>query len=337
MDAWIIFVIIFVVALIIIIIVSSRKRNKTKQQPKRTIQAYLDYGDFAAAGRLYLEQNRQSDVAELYFQIPPEKRPAYESMIVQKLGQQGAQFFWVKIGRTYERSAPEKARVAFLLAGAFFDAIKMYIDSDDTMRSIELISNIPANQREGTVRRLSQYAFNRGKYQIAGDLLRAIGLEDEASAILAVAAHEFGAIERPQVAADIYDSVGRQDLAGVSQERQGEIALSEGRIEAAKEAFQKAIQAYDESSRPKDALRVEERLKKFSLLDAFRETAAKGNVDMAEDMLDEISASFPGIALSDLYAEMASVLEKNGRVSEAITYYDKAADSTNNPLKKQSY
>ncbi|HUU79789.1 MAG TPA: hypothetical protein VMX55_15735 [candidate division Zixibacteria bacterium] len=269
--------------------------------------------------------------------MPPEKRPAYETMIVQKLGQQGAQFFWIKTGRRLERIAPEKARIAFLLAGAYFDAVKMYVDTDDAQRAAEIISNIPVNLQEGTVRRLSQYAFNRGKFPIAAELLRSIGFVDEADAILAVGAHDYGAIERPQVAADLYDEVGRQDLAGASQERQGEIALSEGRIEAAKTAFEKAIQAYDDSSRPKDALRVEDRLKKFELLEQFREYAASGDVDDAEDMIDEINKSFPGIAISDLYAEIASVLEKSNRTSEAITYFDKAADSTNNPVKKQSY
>ena len=284
-----------------------------------------------------MSQNRQSEAADLYFQMPPEKRPRFESMIVQKLGQQGAQFFWIKTGRRLERSNPEQARVSFLLARAYFDAVKMYIDTDDTAQAINIINQIPTNLQEGTVRRLAQYAFNRGKYAVAGDLLRSIDLDDEANAILAVAAHEFGAIERPQVAADIYDSVGRQDLAGASQERQGEIALSEGRIEAAKKAFKKAVKAYDDSNKPKDALRVEERLEKFDLLDKFREYAAKGQVDDAEDMIDTISDSFPGIALSDLYAEIASVLEKNNRKSEAITFYDKAADSTNNPMKRQSY
>ena len=311
-------------------------KKKQKKQPK-TIQSYLQFGDYVSAGSLYLSQNRQSEAADLYFQMPPEQRPRYESMIVQKLGQQGAQFFWIKTGRRFERSNPEKARISFLLARAYFDAVKMFIDVDNTQQAIDIITAIPTNLQEGTVRRLAQYAFNRGKYTVAGDLLRSINLDEEANAILAVAAHEFGAIERPQVAADMYDTVGRQDLAGASQERQGEKALSEGRIEAAKAAFQKAVKAYDESNKPKDALRVEERLEKFDLLDKFREYAAKGRVDDAEDMLDQISSSFPGIAISDLYAEIASVLEKNNRKSEAITYYDKAADSTNNPMKRQSY
>ena len=297
----------------------------------------MSYGDYLSAGRLYLREKRHTEAADLYFQMPPEKRPSYEEMIRQNLGQQGSQFFWIKTGRRFERVSPEKAQIAFLLAGAYFDAIKMYIDTDNPTQAVNLISSIPPNLQEGTIRRLSQYAFNRAKYSIAGELLRAIGYVDEADAILAVAAHEFGAIERPQMAADLYDSVGRQDLAGQSQERQGEKALSEGRIEEAKNAFEKAVQAYDDSGQPKDALRVEERLKKFDLLTRFREYVADGNVDYAEDMIDTISDNFPGIAISDLYAEIASVLEKNDRITEAITYYDKAADSTNNPLKRQSY
>lgn len=323
--------------MIILIASFKRKKKKDKKTPTKTIQAYLEYGDFVSAGSLYLKQNKQSEAANLYFQMPPEKRPRYETMIVQRLGQQGAQFFWIKTGRNFERSNPARARIAFLLANAYFDAVKMYIDTDDVSQAIVVVNNMPTNLQVGTVRRLAQYAFNRGKYAIAGDLLRAINLGDEANAILAVAAHEYGVIERPQVAADIYDSVGRQDLAGASQERQGEIALSEGRIEAAKDAFEKAIKAYDESNKPKDALRVEQNLGKFDLLDRFREYAAKGRVDDAEDMIDAISSSFPGIAISDLYAEIASVLEKNNRITESITYYDKAADSTNNPIKRQSY
>ncbi len=324
--------------MIIIIASLKRKKKKDKKAPIKTIQTYLEYGDFQSAGSLYLKQNKQTEVADLYFQMPPEKRPMYESMIVQKLGKQGAQFFWIKTGRRFERSNPARAQISFLLANAYFDVVKMYIDADDVSRAINIVSNnIPVNLRAGTVRRLAQYAFNRGKYTIAGDLLRAINLDEEADAILAVAAHEYGAIERPQVAADIYNSVGRQDLAGVSQERQGEIALSEGRIKAAKTAFKKAVKAYDGSNNPKDALRVEQHLEKFDLLDRFREYAAKGRVDDAEDMIDAISSSFPGIAISDLYAEIASVLEKSKRTSDAITYYDKAADSTNNPIKRQSY
>ncbi len=324
--------------MIIIIASIRRKKGKDKKTPTKTIQAYLEYGDFVSAGSLYLKQNKHVEASNLYFQIPPEKRPSYESMIVQKLGQQGAQFFWIKTGRRFERSNPERAQISFLLANAYFDVVKMYIDTNDVSRAINIVTNnMPVNLRAGTVRRLAQYAFNRGKYTIAGDLLRAINLGEEADAILAVAAHEYGAIERPQVAADIYDSVGRQDLAGASQERQGEIALSEGRIEAAKSAFKKAVEGYDGSNKPKDALRVEQNLEKFDLLDRFREYVTKGQVDNAEDMIDAISSSFPGIAISDLYAEIASVLEKSNRTTDAITYYDKAADSTNNPIKRQSY
>lgn len=336
MDAWIIFIAIFVVA-VAIIIIASVKRKKSRKKPEKTVQSYIEYGDYVAAGRLHLQNNQQTLAADLYFQIPPEKRPAYESMILHKLGQQGAQLFWIKTGRRFERSEPEKARIAFMLANAFFDAVKMYVDKDDSVRAVEMLNHIPQSQREGTVRRLSQYAFNRAKYTIASDLLRSIGHKEEADAIMAVAAHEFGTIQRPQVAADIYDSVGRQDLAGASQERRGELALKEGRIEEAKVAFKKAIEAYDDSNNPKDALRIEERLKKFDLLDAFRDYVSNGNISAAENMLDEISDHFPGIAISDLYAEIASILEKKGDSTEAITYYDKAADSTNNPVKRQAY
>jgi hypothetical protein len=38
-----------------------------------------------------------------------------------------------------------------------------------------------------------------------------------------------------------------------------------------------------------------------------------------------------------LYAEIAAVLERSGEASDAVTYYDKAADSTHNPLKRQGY
>ena len=336
MEAWIIVLVIFIIG-IIIVIIASLKNKKSKKKPQKTIQAYLNYGDYVSAGRLYLDENQQDDAADLYFQTPPEKRPAFESMITQRLGQQGSQLFWIKVGRRFERSAPDRARLAFLLAGAYFDVAKMYIDIDDSIRAVEVINHIPINQREATVRRLSQYAFNRAKYTISSDLLRVVGFGDEADAILAVAAYDFGAIDRPQVAATMYDTVGRQDLVGASQERQGEIALSEGRIDAAKQAFEQAIKAYDDTNQPKDALRVEERLKKFALLEQFREYITNGNVSTAEAMLTEISDNFPGIALSDLYAEIASVLEKNGKITGAVTYYDKAADSTNNPLKKQSY
>jgi len=337
LDPWLIFVIVFACAVLIVIIASANRKNRKKKQPKQDIQTFVNFGDYVSAGATHLKQRRETEAANLYFQTPPEKRPAYEAMINQRLGQQGAQLFWIKTGRRFERTNPENARIAFLLAGAYFDAVKMFVDRNDVNRAIEIINQMPTNMQEGTVRRLSQYSFNRGKYPIAADLLRAIGFADEADAIIAVAAHEFGTIERPEVAADLYDTVGRQDLVGESQEQLGEKALLEGKVEAAKIAFEKAVKAYDDSSQPKDALRVEERLKRFSLLEEFREMASEGRAEEAEDMIDEISSHFPGIAISDLYAEIASVLERSGKPSEAVTYYDKAADLTNNPLKRQGY
>jgi tetratricopeptide (TPR) repeat protein len=336
MQPWQIFIIVFGVVLLIIIIILARNKNK-KKKPKKTVQTYLNFGDFVSAGRIYLRQKNEAQAVELYFRTPPEKRPQFESMVIQQLGQQGAQLFWIKAGRRFERIDPEKARISFLLAGAYFDAVKMYIDRNDNSNAIELVKHIPVNYQESTVRRLSQYSFNRGKYHVAADLLKAIGFVDEADAILAVGAHDYQAIERPEVAANMYDSVGRQDLVGESQEQRGERALAEGRIQEAKTAFEQAVKAYDESSQPKDALRVEERLKKFDLLDKFREYAASGNADAAEDMIDQISNHFPRIAISDLYAEIAAVLERSGKPSDAVTYYDKAADSTNNPVKRQGY
>ncbi len=318
-------------------IIISSARRKGKKQPKRAIQTYLDHGDYLSAGKLLFQQKKEAEAADLYFQTPPEKKPLYETMIQQQLGNQSAQLFWIKTGRRYERSNQERAKIAYLLAGAYFDAVKMFIDVNDPRNAIEIVRYIPINQQESTVRRLSQYSFNRGKYTTAADLLRAIGLVDEADAIVAVAAHEFGAIERPEVAATLYDSVGRHDLVGESQENRGEQALKEGKIETAKKAFEQAVKAYDDSNQPKDALRVEERLKNFDLLDRFREYAADGSVESAENMIDQISDSFPAIAISDLYAEIAAVLERSGRPSEAVTYYDKAADTTNNPVKRQGY
>ncbi|MBY8994779.1 MAG: E3 ubiquitin protein ligase [Candidatus Heimdallarchaeota archaeon] len=336
MDPWLVFLIIFVFVVIVIVIASLRRKGQ-KKEPRRAVHTYLEHGDYVSAGRMHLQQKKEEEAASLYFQIPPDKKPLYESMILQQLGAQSAQLFWIKTGRRLERSSPEHAKIAYLLAGAHFDAVKMFIDRNNPTDAIEIVKHIQVSHQESTVRRLSQYAFNRGKYTIAADLLRAIGLVDEGDAILAVAAHEFGAIERPEMAATMYDSVGRQDLVGESQEHRGEQALSQGKIEEAKVAFEEAVKAYDESNQPKDALRVEDRLKKFNLLDKFRDYAANGNAEAAEDMIDEISASFPAIAMSDLYAEIAAVLERSGRPSDSVTYYDKAADSTNNPLKRQGY
>ncbi|MCK5185071.1 MAG: E3 ubiquitin protein ligase [Candidatus Heimdallarchaeota archaeon] len=336
MEAWQIFLFIFGFVVLIIIIAALR-RKKQKKEPRQAVHTYLEHGDYVSAGRMFLRQKKEIEAANLYFQMPPDKKPLYESMILQQLGAQSAQLFWIKTGRRLERSSPDQAKMAYLLAGAHFDAVKMFIDRNNPTDAIEIVKQIPISHQESTVRRLSQYAFNRGKYPIAADLLRAIGLVDEGDAILAVAAHEFGAIERPEIAATMYDSVGRQDLAGESQEHRGEQALSQGKIEEAKAAFAEAVKAYDESNQPKNALRVEERLKKFNLLDKFRDYAADGNAEAAEDMIDEISTSFPAIAMSDLYAEIASVLERSGRPSESVTYYDKAADSTNNPVKRQGY
>ncbi|NHJ40386.1 MAG: E3 ubiquitin protein ligase [Asgard group archaeon] len=336
METWLILFISFV-GLLVILIIALTKNKRKKKQPQKTVQTYLNFGDYISAGRVYLRQKNESEAIDLYFKTPPDKKPLYESMVVQELGHQGAQLFWIKAGRRFERTDPEKARVAYLLAGAYFDAVKMYIDKNDSENAIDLVLHIPVNFQESTVRRLSQYSFNRGKYSISADLLRGIGLVDEADAIIAVGAYEYQAIERPEVAANLYDSVGRQDLVGESQEQRGERALAEGRIQEAKIAFEEAVKAYDESNQPKDALRVEEFLKKFDLLDKFREYASNGNVDAAEDMIDEISNHFPRISISDLYAEIAIVLERSGRPSEAVTYYDKAADSTHNPLKRQGY
>ena len=336
MQPWQIFLIVFGVTLLLIIIIASRKKKK-KKKPSKSAQTYLNYGDYLSAGRLYLKQKNEVEAAELYFKTPPDKRPQFESMVEQQLGRQGAQLFWIKTGRRLERLSTEKAKIAYLLAGAYFDAVKMFVDKNDTKSAIDLIKYIPPNFQENTVRRLSQYSFNRGKYRVASDLLRAIALVEEADAILAVGAHDYQTIERPEVAANMYDDVGRQDLVGESQEQQGERALSKGRVKEAKVAFKKAVKAYDESSQPKEALRIEQRLEKFDLLDKFREYASKGNTEAAEDMIDEISDNFPKIAVSDLYAEIAGVLERNSSYFEAVTYYDKAADSTNNPLKKQGY
>ncbi|MBN1331130.1 MAG: E3 ubiquitin protein ligase [Candidatus Heimdallarchaeota archaeon] len=336
MEPWIILFIVFGIAAFIIIIVAASRKNK-KNEPTGTVNQYLNYGDYVSAGRIYLRQKNETEAADLYFKTPPDKRALFESMVVQQLGTQGAQLFWIKTGRRLERIAPEKAKISFLLAGAFFDVVKMYIDRNDNLSATDLIKHIPANYQEDTVRRLSQYSFNRGKYQMASDMLRAIGFVDEADAILAAGAYDYQVIERPEVAANLYGSVGRQDLVGESQEQRGEQALAEGRIQEAKVAFEKAVKAYDESNQPKDALRVEELLKKFILLDKFREYASNGNTEAAENMINEISRYFPRIALSDLYAEIAAVLERTGKTTDAVTFYDKAADSTNNPIKKQGY
>ncbi|TFF84996.1 hypothetical protein EU523_00705 [Candidatus Heimdallarchaeota archaeon] len=339
MEPWILLLIIFgaIILAIIIIIIKRNKKGSKKRTTKSSIKTYLDYHDYLSAGRLYLERGERKEAADLYFRIPPEKKPPYERMVIQILGEKGARLFWIHAGRRYADNNLGQAKTAFLLGQAYFDAIKLLIDKGMNAEAIAIVNQIPVSYQEGAVRRLSQYAFNRGKYQIAADLLRAIGLVDEADAVSAVAAHEYGSIERPEIAADFYDSAGRQDLAGRAQEEEGDKALAESRIATAKKAYQKAVQAYDDANQPKEALRVEQLLEQFYLLDEFREFAVNGEPEKAEALIDDIRETFPVITLSALYAEIGSVLEQNNYPHLAITYFDKAADSTNNPVKRQSY
>ncbi|NHJ31708.1 MAG: hypothetical protein FK732_02490, partial [Asgard group archaeon] len=158
MEAWYIFLAIFGLVVVIIVIASLR-RKKQKQEPQKAVHTYLEHGDYVSAGRLFLKQKKEAEAASLYFQMPPDKKPLYESMIQQQLGAQSAQLFWIKTGRRLERSAPDHAKIAYLLAGAHFDAVKMFIDRNDSTNAIEIVRYIPISNQESTVRRLSQYAF----------------------------------------------------------------------------------------------------------------------------------------------------------------------------------
>ena len=95
MEPWLIFLIILGCAVLIIIITSVRRKNR-KKKPQQEVQSFVNFGDYVSAGAMHLKQNRETEAADLYFQTPPEKRPAYEAMINQRLGKQGAQLFWKK-------------------------------------------------------------------------------------------------------------------------------------------------------------------------------------------------------------------------------------------------
>ena len=98
MEPWLIFLIILGIAVAVIIISSIRSKSR-KKKPQQEIQSFVNFGDFVSAGAMHLKQKREKDAADLYFQTPPEKRPAYEAMVTQRLGKQGAQLFWIKTGR----------------------------------------------------------------------------------------------------------------------------------------------------------------------------------------------------------------------------------------------
>ncbi|MCG3253374.1 MAG: hypothetical protein KAX09_05960, partial [Candidatus Heimdallarchaeota archaeon] len=141
MEAWLVFLLIFGF-IVLIIIIASLRRKKQKKEPRQAVHTYLEHGDYVSAGRMFLRQKKEVDAANLYFQMPPDKKPLYESMILQQLGAQTAQLFWIKTGRRLERSSPDQAKIAYLLAGAHFDAVKMFIDRNDSTNAIEIVKHI---------------------------------------------------------------------------------------------------------------------------------------------------------------------------------------------------
>ena len=132
MEPWLVFLIILGVAVFVIIIASVNRRNR-KKKPKQEIQSFVNFGDYVSAGAMHLKQKREKEAADLYFQSPPEKRPAYEAMVAQRLGKQGSQLFWIKTGRRFERVNPENARINPTIKAEF---------SNSDIKKIELITKI---------------------------------------------------------------------------------------------------------------------------------------------------------------------------------------------------
>jgi hypothetical protein len=309
------------------------------------------------------EQGRYLDALDIYFRISVRSSAdmvlrtpeASQVLALRKLERKyrPQQLYKVfnKLAKTYkDKSDPHKASKAFLFARKPFAAAKAYLDIggiDYIPAAIQIIDQNSQliHDRDQAVRNLARHAYNNQMFLEAAELLKAIGEEEEGTAVLIAAATELKKQGFEELAAQYLATTSHPKkaisryLVDIEKSfNKGDIEQVRRSLSVAKELLTNIMEKSEEVVEDKlleirASLQENDRL--LRILDSARDLLKKKNMNQSVALYEELIEGFtevPGFILAE-----AALANEEQNPLYASSLYEQAAEKVKSEQASRSF
>ena len=248
---------------------------------------------------------------------------------------------FLRLARIYgEKNDPLKASKAFLFARKPFAAARAYIDHggvDFIPAAIQVIDQNTRyiHNRDQSIRNLAKHAYHKQKYMEAAELLRTIGAEEEANAVLVAAASEMkkhgfdslakqylGTTKHPEKAIQTYlDEIQAHLLKGDIEKIRRSLSVTKGLIRN----LEKHPEQISKNKFPELKEKVAEYDRILKVIDSARDLLRKKNrhqsIALYEELIENMGDTVPGFVFAE-----AALANEEQNPDRAISLYRQASE-----------
>ena len=342
------FLIVIAIFVVIIIIITMRKSSEKNTQKAYELEQQGRHIDaFEYYARDSLEQ-----AANLVLRTPEASQVLVLRRLEKKFSPRQIEKVFLRIARTnIDRNDLHTAASAFVLAKKPFAAAKVYIDSgsvEDIPAAIQIIDrNVSLiHNRDQAIRNLARHAYNNQKYLEAAELLRTIGADEEANAVLIAAATEMKKQGRVEEAKQFLTTLRNPAIAIEQYLLEVKNYLKEGNIEKMRRSLTVAkdivdkFPAEEKHSLKKDidslVVKMTEYDRLLKILDSARDILRKKNTNQAIALYDELLESLGEDAPTPILAE-AALANEEADPQYASKLFNRAALQAQSPRAAESF
>jgi hypothetical protein len=312
--------------------------SKGKQLPKAT--QLEQQGRFLEAVEIYSKLSINK-AAEMVLRTPEASQILVLRNLESHFKPSTIERAFLRLARIYgEKKDPLKTSKSYLYARKPFAAAKAYIDHggvDYIPAAIQVIDQNTRyiHNRDQSIRNLAKHAYQKQKFMEAAELLRTIGAEEEANAVLVAAASEMkkhgfnslakqylGTTTHPEKAINQYlDEIRAHLMKGEIEKVRRSLSITKG--------LMKNLEKHPEQFPEDKTLELKERMLEFDrilkVIDSARDLLRKNNrnqsVALYEELIESMGDTVPGF----IYAEAALANEEQ-HPDRAISLYRQASE-----------
>ncbi|MCK4848531.1 MAG: hypothetical protein KAT16_05885 [Candidatus Heimdallarchaeota archaeon] len=320
-----------------LIILRKIMSSKGKQLPKA---AQLEQqGRFLEAVEIY-SRFSINEAAEMVLRTPEASQILVLRKIESNFKPRKVERAFLRLARIYgEKKDPQKASRSYLFARKPFAAAKAYIDHggvDYIPAAIQVLDQNTRyiHDRDQSIRNLAKHAYQNQKFMEAAELLRTIGAEEEANAVLVAAASEmkkhgfdslakqYLEIKHPEKAIHRYlDEIKVHLMKGDIEKVRRSLSITKGLIKNL-EKHSKQISEIKTLELKEKTIEYDRVLKVIdSASDLLRKKNRNQSIALYEELIESMGDSVPGF----VYAEAALANEEQNP-NRAISLYRQASE-----------
>ena len=324
--------------IIIIIVIIIGRGQKTRRFSEA--QVILKEGKYSQAAEIFIELKKWSEVADVILQSPQGVQTLLYRRLTNLIEPSRIKNIFLTLGDHYIRTEYIlRAASAYNYAGLPWKAAQTYIlaGTEYIDQAIRILDSNPTliRDRERAIRNLAKYAYDNQKVIEAAELLRLIGAEEEASAVLIAAGKNVSSVPqmRTQQTIEGLDDQLKQIFSGIKQ----------GKFIPAEEHLNRLIPVIN-NLRAKNIPEATNVLNNYARAQSCFENLKKARQALKEadyktaqisysELIDYANNFLP----AEIFAEAALSYEKDNNLEVAREYYLSAAERAVTAQAQNSY